>query len=143
MDSRALESVLAVLKRLGGYFVLADGGEEYVLVGKEYFDELQLAKKGRQLSLSAARGLMSSIKEEKEVVGTDRAELKKVVESGVSKQLEKNKESVDDVLERINRDIALYRLQQEEETELDDELRSPQKVKFEPLKGDLPPELQE
>lgn len=66
--------------------------------------------------------------------------------------------TADDMLEKINRDLALYQLQQEdqvmeevEETDVGEVARSqfplPPKsgksVRFEPLRGDLPPDLQE
>jgi len=52
------------------------------------------------------------------------------------------KDSADEVLDKINREIAMYQVQ---ETQEDDDLgiRPTRKIQFEPLKGDLPPELQE
>jgi hypothetical protein len=50
-----------------------------------------------------------------------------------------------ETLERVDRDLAVYQLEQEAEAE-EQRLRlpkAPRVVRFEPLRGDLPPELQE
>ncbi len=148
MRQDLLESVLMVLKEIEGYFVFKDeAGKEFVILSKEDFDGLDesSSKEEKQLSLSSA--LLSSAlekrEEEKMSDVDDRAE---------------EKVSADDILEKINRDIALYNLLQEEEVEsdvlerieedeivkgLDEPVLNSQKVRFEPLRGDLSPDLQE
>lgn len=142
MREDVLESALAVLKEVGGYFVFKDEtGEQFVIMDKGEFDDLSKvsSKKGKQLSLSST--LLDSAKEQKKEEELDLVDA------------EKDKVSVDEILEKINRDIALYKLLQEEEEidvmegveeeEIDEPVLISQKVRFEPLRGDLPPELQE
>ncbi|MBI3420461.1 MAG: hypothetical protein HY006_00170 [Candidatus Sungbacteria bacterium] len=128
----AVEPVLRVLSQLGGHFTFTgQQGEQFVITRKTDFDALkkQGATSERQLPMAAAR----------------RREI----------------ENLDDVLGRINREIALFQSLQEEEAEsvFDDEIddvtveemdeahqapmRPPVRVRFEPIRGDLPPELQE
>lgn len=157
MREDILQSLLIVLKEVRGYFVFKDeSGEQFVILGKEEFEDLSesSSKKGKQLSLSSV--LLNSALEQ----GTE----EKMLEADDKvKDIEEDKVSADDILEKINRDIALYKLLQEEEGESgmlegieedevagkgqDEELDEPvsvsQKVRFEPLKGDLSPELQE
>lgn len=148
MREDILESVLTVLKEARGYFVFkGEAGEQFVILGKEEFDDLSesSSKAGKQLSLSSTL-LNSALEHGAEERMSDAAD--KI------EDIEEDKMSADDILAKINRDIALYKLLQEEEEESDvleeiekDELDEPvlvgQKVRFEPLKGDLSPELQE
>lgn len=127
-----IENALAALHDLGGYFVFEDEhGEEFVLVRKQDFevDEGNYYEE-RQLELPAA---------------PKRDDL-----------------AADQVLDRINREIAAYHMQDEEEriddlaldtsSHEDEEevfrrsqngVPEPKRVRFEPLRGDLSPDLQE
>jgi hypothetical protein len=117
MSLGEIEGVLRVLKQFkSGQFMLTDEeGEQFVVVRKEELDRLK--KREEQLVLPPAP--------------------------------ERENSSAGRVLDRINREIALYQMQQQEqdEEELVDDLALPQldnnKIKFESLKGDLPPELQD
>lgn len=148
MREDVLKSLLIVLKEVRGYFVFKDeSGEQFVILGKEEFDDLSesSSKAGKQLSLSSTL-LNSALEhgvEERMSDADDKIE-----------GIEEDKMSADDILAKINRDIALYKLLQEEEgesdvlegiekDELDESVSAGQKVRFEPLKGDLSPELQE
>lgn len=121
-----LAQVVAVLRELGGYFVWRDAsGEEFVILAKRDF-EGRLQAQEEQLDL-----------------------LKDARTASPTTQIR----TADDMLEKINRDLALYQLQREDE-EMEDEFPLPPKdkpfdtaqgkrVRFEPLRGDLPPDLQE
>lgn len=130
-----LEQAIAVLEELGGYFSFKSASQrEYVLIGKAELEKLQQAVKEVQLAFPADRAL-------------SREQL-----------------TADDLLEKINRDIAVFQLQQEEDemaeepvveevfiedmAQIEEEqemsaMPPPRRVRFEPLRGDLPPELQE
>jgi hypothetical protein len=139
-----LDLVLAALKELGGYFVWADAvGDEYVVMSRRDFEARTKGSREAQLDLLGASAQTAG--------PADRW-------------------TADDMLEKINRDLALYQLQQEDqvvEEETDgekalteengDQLPLPPKpstfakaladkqgkrVRFEPLHGDLPPDLQ-
>ncbi|MFH1354077.1 MAG: hypothetical protein ABIH36_02215 [bacterium] len=120
MRKKDLSQALVSLRELGGYFVFKDEvGEEYVLLSKREFDGRQASDEPEvQLSLADAPKLETEAR-------------------------------ADYVLERINREIALYQLRQQEDemAEMTDEeaeqLERGARVRFEPLRGDLPPELQE
>lgn len=131
--------VLRVLSQLGGYFTFSDAqGEQFVIASKSEFEKRQRGGEAsqRQLPLSSAR------------------------------RRDDQPESADEVLETINREISEYHMKQEDELEDDlalaeedsepslvedkneqqeyrQPLPPPVRVKFEPLRGDLPPELQE
>jgi hypothetical protein len=114
--SEGWQAVAKALVELGGYFTFKDAvGHEFVIMRKEDFVPPEDTEGAdRQLSLPAAPA-----------------------EPLVS---------AEDVLERINRDIAIFQLHQDEEIEEeegDDDMEPPRRVRFEPLRGDLPPELQE
>lgn len=137
-----LQPILRVLQDLGGMFSFMDeDGNQFVLASKDAY-EGQLAKpQEQQLALPQAETVSRAIR--------------KHIDSALQ----------DDVLDRINRDIALaYALKQEleEEEVLDDvseqgedemlfspsippvshDAREP-RIRFEPLRGDLPPDLQD
>lgn len=138
-----LQPILNVLNDLGGTFSFSDeDGNQFVLASKEAFEKKQEAKpQEQQLTLPQAETVSRAIR--------------KHIDNSLQ----------DDVLERINRDIALaYALKQELEEEealddvtvsLDDDLlftpklsesgetAQESRIRFEPLRGDLPPELQE
>lgn len=125
--------LLRVLKQLGGTLVFSDDeGEQYVIARRS--DLEKNPSRETQLSFHDAAAVSRAIK--------------KNLPSDVN----------DEVLERINRDIALSQVQEEVDLgnlrEHGGEIpkrRSafnapkppPLRVKFEPIKGDLPPELQE
>lgn len=138
-NDTVLEGIVNILREVNGYFTLDTGdGQGYVVIAKDRFDKLTQAAVERQLDL------LSAVRADERTSG-----------------------SADEVLERINRDIALYEVQrQEEELEdrvaqlsaeetnvslqddeatkrIDDLALGGKRVRFEPLRGDLPPELQE
>lgn len=120
------DHLLVALKELGGYFTFPGGdGEHFVVLRKADFDALT-APREVQLPLASASPTVTA----------------------------------DEILEKINRDIALFQGQTEEVTNLNEaevplppiapettadefSLPAPRRVRFEPLRGDLPPELQE
>lgn len=138
-----LQQALGVLREAGGYFVFRDEtGREFVLTRKEDFGGVgTTARLERQLELAPIRegfaGLATAVRETAERMDTTPAF----------------------VLDSINREIARY-TEEEREREIDDlsvsfeaghdrhgpplpPARFGKKVRFEPITGDLPPELQE
>lgn len=144
-NTSSLDQIFKVIAEFGGYFVLpSEDGTEFVVVEKNNYDSLSFEGQEVQLSLPEAECNCGA-----------------------------NVGSADEMLEKINRDIALFRFQQDEQEELDlvvdeelsevpvevvsedsyseentnqdgeVELPPPRRVRFEPLRGDLPPELQE
>lgn len=114
-----LEPITRVLKQYGGYFTFSDEeGNEFVVTSGDEFRSGTATE--TQLPLPA-----------------------------VPNELASQKAQAEEALEKINREIALHQLQLSEENfdELTpapaDDLRPPLRVRFEPLTGDLPPELQE
>jgi len=124
MWGQATEHVMAALRELGGYFVVENDGEEFVITSKDNFDNR--AGLGEELQLPLAAAPKQELTEE-------------------------TKMRADHVLDRINREVAVYLIRQQEDDinglSLDDEaeLRGSEnkKVSFEPIRGDLPPDLQE
>ncbi|MDA1168873.1 MAG: hypothetical protein O3A36_00880 [bacterium] len=137
-----LQPILHVLQDLGGTFSFTDeDGNQFVLASKEAFEGQQVKSQEQQLTLPQAESVSRAIRKHIDI----------------SLQ--------DDVLDRINRDIALaYALKQELEEEealddvtvsLDDDMlftpkisENPEaahdsRIRFEPLKGDLAPDLQD
>ena len=122
MRGNLLTSILEVLKEAaGGYFVLRDeAGEEYVVMAKQEFDARAQDDGPREIQLPLPEQLSV-------------------------------RSSLFDVADDINREIALYQAGQfEEAARLDpwaegnaEDEEAGMRVRFEPLKGDLPPELQE
>jgi len=123
-----LETLLAALKTGRGYFVWQDGdGEEYVLISRREFDPAHH---------SSSAELQLDLLQEPTLASTPARGW-----------------SADDMLDKINHDLALYQLQRDEETDsietIEDDSIQPlppvggKKVKFEPLRGDLPPDLQD
>lgn len=144
-----LAPLLRVLRDLGGKFsFMDDDGNQFVLASKEAMEEDIVLRQAqdKQLSLPQAQSVARAIR--------------KHVDSSIE----------DDVLERINRDIALAASAEQEEEgieELDDlaevgdeevstdddlgdsyvfppspHVPKPPLIRFEPLKGDLHPDLQ-
>ena len=132
--------VLEVLRETGGYFVFRDeGGEEYIVARRRDFDgKKQPEAAERQLPLPSASSLAAAVRQ-------------------TARRLDKTPEFI---LDSINREIA-NTYEEELERELDDlsveaagqggltatsagsrQARG-KRVRFEPIHGDLPPELQE
>lgn len=121
----ALGPVLKVLGELGGRFVFTDAdGRQFVVASAEEWEKLkgkepEAAQKPLPLAPPPA-GMRSFVVRSR----------------------------ADELLDRINREIALFQLDTTEDEPADDlgiseaEGQEPLRVKFEPLKGDLPPELQ-
>ena len=118
-----LSPVLRVLRDLGGKFVFTDDdGETFVIMSKSELVKIKQKEEQQQLVLPPAGAVEKAVREH------------------VPVDLER------DVIERINRDIALAH--SEEEVATDDigiqmDAIPAKTVRFESLKGDLPPELQE
>ncbi|MEX2055039.1 MAG: hypothetical protein WD972_02555 [Candidatus Andersenbacteria bacterium] len=133
-NDTTLAHILAALRSVGGYFTFRDSdGEEYVIMNRQEFAAAHKPDPSEvQLTLESVEPRPTPIP------------------------------STDELLERINRDIALFRSQLDEEAseiaieitdesnETDDDQRlmessypPPRRVRFEPIRGDLPPELQE
>lgn len=111
-----IESVVAVLREMGGYFVLVVANEEYVVISKRDFEQMRGGFEDEvQLELPSTE----------DAIARDDS----------------------DVLERINRDIAMFGSQYEEQESeiIEEEVKeeTPARVRFEPLRGDISPELQE
>jgi len=148
MDDELLMEITRLLNRLKGYFVFEDeNGIEFVVATKADLRKKKLGRtKETQLSLGDSRAGGEGL--------TDTETDKDDVQEVDAMQTEEG-ESIDDFLERINREIALYRLQQEElEEQVQDEVgrddglneeaeEDRKKIRFEPLRGDLSPDLQE
>ena len=120
-----LAPVLRLLKDLNGTFTFAD----------DEGNVFELARKREQVAASPV------------VAGEQQLPLlsSHAVEAAVRQHAP---ELADDVIEAINRDIALSQANEEIDVQEDDlalpfEDENVQKVRFEPLKGDLPPELQD
>lgn len=138
-----LAPLLGVLSDLGGKFSFADEeGNQFVLASREVFEGEQQKVQEQQLTLPRAETVSRAIR--------------KHIDSALE----------DEVLDNINRDIALaYAVKQELEEEVMDDLAAitegevemaeapefstnrnipvPPRIRFEPLRGDLPPDLQE
>lgn len=125
--NETLRKVVDILQELDGYFTFSDGrGEEYIVARKK-----------------DAASLMGQANE---------PEVQLVLPPSPPTTVN----TADELLDRINADIALYQEAQEqfddlaipsEETSASTEetvpLPPPRRVRFEPIRGDLPPELQE
>lgn len=126
-----LDNIIDVLRELGGYFTFTDAtGEEYVIMRKQDMGHLPSPANQSEVQLVLPPSPTLSVN------------------------------TADLLLDRINRDIALYQEAQEQfddlaitedETDITPETSTegtapvppPRRVRFEPLRGDLPPELQE
>lgn len=130
----ALAPILDVLKQLGGKFTFMD-------------------EEGTQFVLASADVLEGAQKQEEQQLSFPQAD-------SVAKALRKHVDSslADDVIDRVNRDIALAASAEHEEDEIEDVIDAeeasleeahsynppkPPRIRFEPIKGDLAPELQE
>ena len=112
--NRSFEDLLDVLQEWDGYFVFHHEGEEFVIGRKEELERVSSEESEIQLELPSAEQSLA--------------------------------EGDADVLERINRDIALFQEQFIDDDIVDEDIPSNDeatKVRFEPLRGDLAPDLQE
>lgn len=114
-----LGPVLRVLKGLGGKFVFTDGdGDTFVLMSKTELTRTR-QRHEQQLPLPPAHAVKAAVRQHAPDIS-------------------------EDVIEAINRDIALSQNQPEGGN---DDLALPgppaPKLRFEPLKGDISPDLQE
>lgn len=128
----ALGPVLKVLGELGGRFVFTDDeGRQFVMASQEEWEKLQ--------------GKQSEITQKPLPLAVPAPGMRSFVV----------RSRADELLDRINREIALFQTENTDETEVDiseeqpddlgissQEEQAPVKVKFEPLRGDLPPDLQ-
>ena len=135
-----LAPLLRVLRDLGGKFsFMDDEGNQFIIASKDALEDGAALRQDqdKQLSLPQAQSVARAIR--------------KHVDSSIE----------DDVLERINRDIALAASAEQEEEEIDEldnlgetddgdayvfvpssNIPKPPHIRFEPLKGDLHPDLQ-
>lgn len=144
-----LDVIMAALREVGGYLVWrADDGEQFVAMTKREFDRMSQPGNARdvQLTLSASTADKSASSADKTASSAGTA----------PRGADEPASPAGMLLDRINREIALYR-ESEEEAYVEEALpentpsQSPSskggedtwKVRFEPLRGDLPPELQE
>ena len=122
--------ILEVVRQTGGYFVFRDEmGGEYVVARKADFGGKAQETPERQLALPNASSLAQAVRETAQRQDT----------------------TPEFVLNSINREIAKYTA--EEQEKLVDDLsleaagtpkpKSGKKIRFEPISGDLAPELQE
>lgn len=126
MRGKTLDTIFATLRRLrAGYVMVPDqDGEPYLVMAKREYDRIVGQRRTGEVQLSLPASSSSR------------------PASGARKGVPRD---ADAVLELINREIALYRESAREEDVWDDYLGGDDggKVRFEPLQGDLPPELQE
>lgn len=115
-----IQAAFEALKQLGGYFVWSDEGEEFVLIRKVDFDEITRGSAEVQLELD-------TIEETEPFPNSDSAYIDKI-----NQQL---------ATQYNNNEAALLDFDDIEEEATDQEVRK--KVRFEPIRGDLSPELQE
>lgn len=129
-----LQPLLGILKDLGGKFTFMDEeGTQFVLASVDAMEGAQKQEE-QQLSFPQADSIAKA--------------LRKHVDSSLA----------DDVIDRVNRDIALAASAEHEEDEIEDVIDAeeasleqphsytppkPPRIRFEPIKGDLAPELQE
>jgi hypothetical protein len=126
-----LAKIFEALEGIDGYVMLEYEGREYVITSLEALNNEEIDPE-KQLALPDVPETVSQV------------------------------DTADEMLEKINRDIAMFQLQQDEEnlemnefnlnenrTEEENndeedmnEIRPPRRVRFEPLRGDLSPDLQ-
>lgn len=113
-----IDDILKVLKEHGGYYVLSDSeGEEFAIMRMADLED----ESEKQLELAP-------------------------------REVEEMEPTAEDLLERINRDIAMYQSQEQEQEHASDTEADvpdiprppvpPRTVRFEPLRGDIDPDLQ-
>lgn len=129
-----LQPLLGILKDLGGKFTFMD-------------------EDGTQFVLASADALAGAQKKEEQQLAFPQAD-------SVAKALRKHVDSTlaDDVIDRVNMDIALAASAEHEEDEIEDVIDAeedsieeahpytppkPPRIRFESIKGDLSPELQD
>lgn len=121
MSENELQQIAQVLKNHKGHFVINTDEEDLVIMTKKEYDRQTDHNSGVQLELQPT-----------------------------TRTLNEDEQTEDEQdLEEINRELAAYHAAQELYEDLtamsdeDYELGPRKKVKFEPIKGDLPPDLQE
>lgn len=121
MSEKNLEQIAQALKNNKGHFVINTDEEDLVIMTKKEYDRQTNQNAGIQLELQST--------------------------AHTPKEDDQTQDQED--LEEINRELAAYHAAQELYDDLtamsdeDYELGPRKKVKFEPIKGDLPPDLQE
>lgn len=113
-----LGPILTVLKQYGGHFTFTDSdGQQFIIAARQEFERSQPGEKQLPLPDRKTMGRTGSSMDE------DTA----------------------NVLDRFNREIAFSQEEAGEDEEEEPMITETQslRVRFEPLKGDLPPELQE
>jgi len=118
-----LEAITLVLKDLKGFFTFSTVHGEYVVVRKEDFAQLQTAASETQLSLVPPAADLPT--EETKTINKDIA-LSRTAEDLFSSEADSEQSQVDDLAIDSEADVEEGR-----------------RVRFEPLRGDLPPDLQE
>jgi hypothetical protein len=118
-DSK-IEAALEALRQLGGYFVWSDEGEDFVLIRKQDFDGITRGPTEVQLELD-------TIEETEPRSRNESAYIDKI-----NQQLAEQYETDE---------AALLDFDDIDEEAVDQGIRK--KVRFEPIRGDLSPELQE
>ena len=113
-DHHELLNLVEVLKHLKGYMVVPVNGEELVILRKDEFDELKAEKKEVQLELGETEVEPEISQHELDLI---------------NHELE---------MEHVDYDMGV-------DSDKDEQLGAGprKKVRFEPLRGDLSPELQE
>lgn len=125
LKGETLQKVLDALREVPGYFVIRDtAGREFVVARKEDF--ISGGNQEKQLPLPTTSSLAAAVRE-------------------TAQRLDRTPEFI---LDSINREIADYH-EEEREKEIDDlsvsfsGSKRGKHIHFEPITGDLPPELQE
>lgn len=118
-DSK-IQAAFEALRQLGGYFVWSDEGEEFVLIRKEDFDQISRGPAEVQLELD-------TVDETEPSPTSDSAYIDKI-----NQQL---------ATQYNNDETDLLDFDDIEEEATDQGVRK--KVRFEPIRGDISPELQE
>jgi len=121
ITGETLNQLLDILNQIDGYVVVRWKGQEFVITRR------QSASPGKQLALPTTSSLAKAVR-------------KKARDEG---------ETPASILDGINREIARYSVE-EQEKEIDDlslafdnDHKQGKKIRFEPINGDLSPDLQE
>jgi len=129
-----LEAIATVLRELQGFFTFSTEGDEYVVVRKEYFDQLCVRDGEQQLTLPVTPSALEAPayfeSRQDEEVGDDWLPEPEVDSSAAIADSEDDlglhqHRALDDMQFNVPADMAGI------------------KIRFEPLRGDLPPDLQD
>ena len=129
-----LEAIASVLQKLQGFFTFSTGGDEYVVVRKDYFDQLRVGGAEQQLTLPVTPSALEPPAYLEQHDGEEESE-DWVPEPEVDSSA---------AIADSEDDLGLH-----QHTALDDmQFNLPAdmggiKIRFEPLRGDLPPDLQD